>query len=297
MLTFRPVSLTDRSTVEHYMKRYPRRSLNYSFEVLYLWRESCEFEICEQGGFLLIKTFIHCNHNFLFPIGEGNLTEAIELMMAYATARKCSFNLFQLTAAERSEVDLLFPGRFRFEEQRNEMEYLYQRERLATLQGKKLQPKRNHINALSKEVDWQFEPITSENLTACIALNERWKLEQLELESEDVKMENEALANAFDDLFLLDLDGGALRISGEIVAFSIGCRLTEDCYLVLFEKADSNIRGAYPLINREFVTAFVDESITYINRGEDAGDEGLRKAKLSYYPDLMEPLYMVSESK
>ena len=295
MLTFRPVTLEERHIVEHYMHRYPRRGLNYSFEVLYLWQESCEFEIAEYEGFLLIKTFINCNHNFLFPLGEGNLRKAIEQMMAYSKARKCSFNIYQINTQEMAMLEDLFPNRFNFEEQRNEMEYIYLREKLSSLQGKKLQSKRNHINALTKEHKWSFEKITSENIQECIELNEYWKEELEDRENRQIMMENEALDKGFKNLFKLKLQGGAVRIDNKIEAFSIGTQLTHDTYLVLFEKANAEIRGAYPLINREFISNLVDPSIVYINRAEDAGEEGLRKAKLSYYPDILEPLYMANE--
>ncbi|MGL4993283.1 MAG: DUF2156 domain-containing protein [Bacteroidales bacterium] len=295
MLTFRPVTLNDRDIVKGYMQRYPRRGLNYSFEVLYLWQESCEFEIAEYEGFLLIKTFINCNHNFLFPIGEGNLRKVIEQMVAYSKARKCSFNIYQIREDERIVIEELFPNRFEFEQQRNEMEYIYLRDKLSTLQGKKLQSKRNHINALCKEHNWSFEHITQENLVECIELNERWKEEIEEKIDRQIMMENEALEIGFRDLSKLKLQGGALRIDGNIEAFAIGTQLTSDTYLILFEKANAELRGAYPLINREFVNNIIDTSIQYVNRAEDAGDDGLRKAKLSYYPDLLDPLYMAYE--
>jgi len=295
MLTFRPVTLDDRDIVEHYMHRYPRRGLNYSFEVLYLWQDSCEFEIAEYEGFLLIKTFINCNHNFLFPIGEGNLRKAIEQMMAYSRARKCNFNLYQVTEPEMVMLEELLPNKLLFELHRDEMEYIYLRERLSTLQGKKLQSKRNHINALTKEHSWSFEKITADNIEECIELNESWKEELEDSDNRQIMMENEALENGFKNLFKLKLQGGAIRIDNKIEAFAIGTQLTHDTYLVLFEKANAEIRGAYPLINREFINNIVDPAILYINRAEDAGDEGLRKAKLSYYPDILEPLYMAYE--
>ena len=80
--------------------------------------------------------------------------------------------------------------------------------------------------------------------------------------------------------------GGATRVNGEIIAITLGERLTEDTFVVHFEKAFSEIQGAYPIINREFVRHELADYV-YVNREEDMGIEGLRKAKLSYRPDIL----------
>lgn len=92
----------------------------------------------------------------------------------------------------------------------------------------------------------------------------------------------------------LELKGGALRVDGEIVAFTIGEELCEDTFVVHIEKAYADVQGAYPMINQQFVehecTAY-----QYVNREEDTGAEGLRKAKLSYRPAFLEEKGIVTE--
>ncbi|MGL5785204.1 MAG: DUF2156 domain-containing protein [Bacteroidales bacterium] len=297
MLDFKRVSLEDKPLIEHYFRCTPKAQLNYSFEVLYLWRDACEFEICEYNGFLLIKTFIRCNHNFLYPLGKGDLKDAVMKMKQYSESHYCEFNLFQITEEEREELAQLLPGMFVFTPVPEEFEYVYLREKLATLTGKKLQPKRNHINALTNSCVWSYEEIDAGNIEECKALNERWMVNHQECDPVQLHMENEAIIHALDDFFTLNLHGGAIRIDGKIEAFSIGCPLTSDMYLVLFEKANPEIRGAYPLMNREFVKHEIPEQYLYVNRAEDAGDEGLRQAKLSYHPDKLDILYMAAAQK
>lgn len=297
MLDFRRVTLEDKNLIEHYFKNTPKPQLNYLFEVLYLWRDVCEFEICEYNGFLLIKTFILCNHNFLYPLGKGDLADAVNRMKRYSESHYCEFNLFQITEEEKEEIESLLPGQFNFIAVPEEYEYVYSREKLATLSGKKLQSKRNHINALVNSCDWFYEEIDANNIEECKALNERWVVNHQECDPVQLQMENEAILNALDDFFTLNLRGGAIRINGQIEAFSIGCPLTSDMFLVLFEKANPEIRGAYPLMNREFVKHEIPEQYLFVNRAEDAGDEGLRQAKLSYHPDRLEPLYRAEPIK
>ena len=134
-LHFRDVELSDKTAIDVFLKHYPTRKLNYCFEVLYLWREACEFQIEFFDNLLLIKTFINCHHNFLYPLGSGDIAKTIEKMITYSEARHCPFRLFQIPPAGKELLEQCFPERFRFELSRNEMEYLYSTERLATLSG------------------------------------------------------------------------------------------------------------------------------------------------------------------
>ena len=105
-----------------------------------------------------------------------------------------------------------------------------------------------------------------------------------------MNLENEALEEAFQYFDVLDLKGVILRVDHEIVAFSIGSLLNDDTLLVLFEKANRNVRGSYAMINKLFALELA-KGYPYINRAEDGGIEGLRKAKQSYMPDYMNEVY------
>lgn len=292
-LHFRDIELSDKQRIDDFLKRYPTRKLNYCFNVLYLWREACEYQIDFYQDFLLIKTFIDCHHNFLYPLGEGDLKDTIEKMILYAEARRCPFRLFQISERKKEILENLFPGRFEFMPSRDEEEYLYNSEKLSTLSGKKLQHKRNHINYFEQNYTWSFEPITASNLPECHAFNRKWfDIQRAEGDCDEMlEMELLAIEKAFNEWNALGLNGAMLRADGEIVAYAIGCPLAGDTYLVLFEKSLHNIRGASQQINKLFVQHYAQD-YTYINRAEDGGDEGLRQAKLSYYPDRLDELYI-----
>ncbi|MDP4271919.1 MAG: phosphatidylglycerol lysyltransferase domain-containing protein [Bacteroidota bacterium] len=293
MIVFRPVTIDDRDKIQRYTKGKGSRLLNYSFEVLFLWRDVCDFEIAEKDGFLLIKTFHHNRHYFLFPLGEGNLKQIILDLVDYARSRCASFQMFQILPEQKEKIETLFPGCFSFEPTRDEFEYLFESEKLISLQGKALQPKRNHINAFEKQYDWSFEEITLSNMVDALMFSHQWDMEMDVSLDSPLNMEIQASMIAFEAYFCLGLDGGILRANGEVVAISLGCPIAEDTYLVLFEKADNKVRGAYPMINREFARRFCSE-FRYINRAEDNGDEGLRKAKLSYHPDVLQEVFRMT---
>ena len=291
-LHFRNVELSDKTAIDAFLKHYPTRKLNYCFEVLYLWSEACEFQIDFFNNFLLVKTFINCHHNFLYPLGSGDADEVIEMMIRYSEARRCPFRLFQISPHEKEELEKQFPGRFNFELSRNEMEYLYSTEKLIALPGKKLQHKRNHIHYFEQNYTWSFEPITSSNLPECHAFNRKWFETQRSAGDFDETLESElfSIEKAFNEWKALNLDGALLRVDGEIVAYTMGCPLAGDTYLILFEKSLHSVRGASQQINRLFVSEYA-KNYAYVNRAEDSGDEGLRQAKLSYYPDLLDEIY------
>ncbi|WP_230982638.1 DUF2156 domain-containing protein [Flavonifractor plautii] len=140
---------------------------------------------------------------------------------------------------------------------------------------------------------WTYEEITPATLPECLEMDKEWYRRSLQREGDaeerDLGDEGIALRTAMEHYEELGLEGGLIRVYGEVVAFTIGDRLSADTYDVHFEKAYGELQGAYAMINREFarwVRARHPE-IRYLNREDDMGVEGLRKAKQSYYPDLM----------
>ncbi len=291
-LHFRDITLADRTAVGDFLKRHSTRRLNYCFHVLYLWAGTCEFRICFHGGLMLVKTFIDCHHNFLYPVGKGDVADTVEKMILYSESRGCPFRLFQIPESGKEMLEANFPKRFVFETERSESEYIYSSGKLATLTGSKMQQKRNHINYFERNYKWSFEPLTPANIGECREFNRRWFGMQCEAgdPGEMLRSELSAIEKAFDEWDVLGLDGAMLRADGGTVAYSVGCPLGDDTYLVLFEKSLHHIRGASQQINRLFVQTYA-KNYAWVNRGEDGGDEGLRQAKLSYHHDILEDVY------
>ena len=100
----------------------------------------------------------------------------------------------------------------------------------------------------------------------------------------DSTREIAALINAKDEM---GLKGGVLWAGGQVVAFTLGEELNQDMFVVHIEKALADIQGAYPMINQQFLIHEASQ-YSYVNREEDTGAEGLRKAKLSYYPAFLQ---------
>ena len=180
---------------------------------------------------------------------------------------------------------------------RDHADYIYLRESLAALSGKKLQAKRNHVNRFKALYpDYRYEELTDEWVPACLDLTRRWvESRQDEAEKRAVAAESEAIQRALAHREELDLRGGVLLVGEQIAAFTYGAPICRDTFDVCVEKADVEFEGAYTVINKEFVSR-LPEQYKYVNREEDLGVEGLRKAKLSYQPEMLLMKYSVWSS-
>lgn len=178
---------------------------------------------------------------------------------------------------------------FDVKDDRDNADYVYLAEKLIALSGRKLHSKKNHLNAFHKLYPQaEYLPITNDLIPACRKELESWYA----MRSEDLQndpfigYERAAIHEVFDNYEAFQLKGGVIRIDGRVVAFTFGEALNTDTAVIHVEKADPNVRGAYPAINQGFVE-HVWSNMTYINREEDMGLPGLRKAKESYKPEKM----------
>ena len=178
---------------------------------------------------------------------------------------------------------------------RDEADYVYEREKLATLAGKKLHGKRNHINKFkSLYEDWTYESLNDENVEDCFQMALKWRNQNGCDEDHEKNAEMCVTLNSLRLYKELGMVGGIIRVAGKIVAFCIGEPVSEDTFVVHIEKAFPDIEGAYPMINQQFVLHECME-YQYVNREEDTGAEGLRKAKLSYRPVFLVEKGVVTE--
>ena len=287
-LTFRPVTLADKPWLDDIIRQEDARSAEWCFSGIFAWRDTYHQQVASIGNRLMIRLICHGPPFYAFPIGKGDLEAAIWAMHQDVAQFNAPLMMRGLTEKTKTELEEAFPGQFIFTPDPNAFDYIYEAESLATLAGKKLHAKRNHINRfVENNPDWVFEPLTRETLPQCIAMTRAWALHQQK--DDTFASELLALHQAFTHYEALELEGGLLRADGEVIAFTIGEPINSDTYIIHFEKAFSDIQGAYPMINREFARHIrrTHPHIRYINREDDMGIESLQKAKRSYYPAFM----------
>lgn len=276
----------DKALVTGYIKQKKTRSCEDTFGNLLLWARFYNIQIAEVEG-MLVSVMAGENLSFHYPYGAGDVKKCIETLMAYAEAQGQEFRMHCVTPEEFEELESLFPGEFEIEYNRDIADYVYEAEKLRNLSGKKYHGKKNHVNKFKKTYEnWEYVSISKENVEEAFQLLLRWRELNGCNDDDDKNAESCVSANYLRLFEELDVCGGMLLVDGQAVAFTIGEQSCDDTMVVHIEKALTEYEGAYPMINQQFVEHEC-QHVTYVNREEDTGDEGLRKAKMSYRPVFM----------
>ena len=287
-INFKRAELEDKEVISHYFKHHTRRSCERTFVNVYLWSRHYKVQFAIVEDALVFKSEDN-GLAFAFPAGEPeNVKRALEVLMEYSKERGYPFCMYNVTPDNFALLEQWYPGRFQIEYDEDSADYVYESEKLATLSGKKLHSKRNHVNKFKSEYEgrWGYEPITKDNLEECFQMGLKWRNDNGCEEDEEKNAEICVTLNSLRLFEELELVGGILRVDGQIVAFTIGEPICSDTFVVHIEKAYADIPGAYNMINQQFVEHEC-MNYKYVNREEDTGSEGLRKAKRSYRPVFM----------
>ena len=302
MIPFRDPVPEDRTWVQSLLRKESLVLCNYSFPVLFCWKDAYRFQLARLGDRLLIRLTSSAGHSYLWPVGEGDPAPALEALTQDAHRLREPLRLIALTQYHKNWLEDHYPGRFSVTETREGFDYLYRVDRLADLPGKKLHAKRNHIHRFDEACPgWTWSPITQADIPDCLAMDEAWYREACQRETAQglstLADEQRALLLALAHREQLGLDGVVLRWHGDVLAFALGAPLTDTVYDVHFERALGQIQGDYAAVNRSFAQ-YVREAhpqIRYLDREDDMGIPGLRKAKLSYYPDYLQVNFCAAE--
>ena len=298
-IDFRKIQLEDKDLITHYFRHHTSRSCERTFVNVYLWARFYNVTFAVVENALVFCEKEEDGFAFAYPAGKPeDVKRALDILLEYCKEQNVPFRMYTVTPDNFAYLEEWYPGRFQIEYIDADADYVYESEKLATLSGKKLHSKRNHINKFKIVYDgrWSYEPISEDNLEECVQTGLKWRNENGCEEDEEKNSELCVTLNSLRLFKELDLVGGALRIDGKIIAFTIGEPLSEDTFVVHIEKALEGYEGAYTMINQQFVQhACMDYK--YVNREEDTGSEGLRKAKRSYRPVFMVEKGWVTEKE
>ena len=286
-IPFRPITAADADLLRSFTTESKCMNCDMNVANLCSWQFLYHTECAVVEGFLVLRFVLDGHVTYMKPIGKGDLRHVLELLMADARSLGDTLRVACVCPCAQALMDESMPGAFTYSVNRDKSDYLYLREKLVTLSGKKLQPKRNHISKFKRMYPhYEYRPLTADLVPECIRLGEEWCQTSDSGLWHAMQAEQRMIAYALQHIDELHILGGALFVEGRMVAFTFGARINAEAFDVCVEKADTAYEGAYAMINHEFVS-WLPEEIVYINREEDLGLEGLRRAKLSYYPDLM----------
>lgn len=306
-MEFKEITLQDRDWMRQLLGYSDNQATEFNFTVLYIWRHIMRSRVCRVGDYLVVRFFPQGAPApmYFFPSGRGTmeqLKEVLESCMKDAAENGHPFLMASVQNGQKEILENLYPDRFDFEPNRNYFDYIYSAEDLTFLRGKKFQSKRNFVSRFKKQEGWSYEPIGKHNLKECAVMSISWCAKYGCGKDPSMAGESCSVKNALQNFEELGLIGGLLRLNGEVVAFTVGEKTNSDTLLVHIEKAYGDIVGAYPTIANEFLrnNIIVNEqtgelSVKYINREDDAGDLGLREAKMQYHPLFLLEKYSVKE--
>ena len=283
-IDFHPVTVADKPLFEYYMLGSEEQNCDLNFANIFCWSDTYHSEVAEAEDFLVIRFDNGEVKAYMQPVGNGDKRLILELLRHDVFQQRTPLRLYGLSAEWRKFLEENYPQEFAFNAPRALSDYIYRTEDLAQLQGRRYQPKRNHINHFVARHDWYAEPLSKGNLKDCIALYAKWLSGREVGESEHA--EQLSLQRAFDNLDALNLRGLVLYADGAPVAFSYGTPITNKTFCTHIEKYDTEVQGAATMINR-LMAQSLEEEFEFINREDDLGLEGLRFAKMSYYPTLL----------
>lgn len=283
MLDFKPITLDIK---EEYQKKsfIFNRSCLHTFATMFIWGQAKYVKVNDY--FIFLAKYGE-KYVYLFPVGDGDIKEVINLIKEDARERNIPLRIAGLNNDDVKTLANLFPESFDFIKKRDSEDYIYLISDLKNLEGKKFHSKRNHLNKFKRLFpNYSIEEITENNIEKVWDFAENWYNEK---DDEDIIYEKKALRNAFDNYNRLGFSGLILYVDNHIIAFTLGSQTTHDTFDVHFEKASKSFDGAYAAINYFFANHISEKFpyIAYLNREEDMGIEGLRKAKLSYNPVIL----------
>jgi uncharacterized protein len=282
---FKQIELVDKRIFDDFFRSDPPQASEYTFTNLFMWRKKYNprWSICH-NCLLIILEKSDSSFIALQPVGPGDKMEALNAICQVFESDGLTPVIERVTDDfVESYVDL-----FRFDsfEDADNSDYVYSSEKLIKLSGNKYHRKKNHLNRFKKNYDFEYRPFSFELINDVLSLQATWLEIKNYCEDDNLSHEDRAICEALTNFEALGFIGGVILIEGHVQAFSFGEMLNPDTAVIHIEKANPRIDGLYAAINQHF-TASAWSNAKFINREQDLGQDGLRKAKQSYFPQHM----------
>ena len=285
MTDFKPIEIQDKPLFDEFLRKDPPRISEFTFTNLFIWRRHHQPAWVERKGCVLI--ILHPRKGLpygLSPFGPGDKKGALDVLCKEIAKQTPEVRICRV--GEEFVANHVDPAMYDVIPDRDNSDYIYLAKDLITLSGNKYHRKKNHLNQFVKNHAYEYYPLHAELVRQVLGMQESWCQIRECVEKPDLLAEDFAVHEALTHFEELGYRGGAILINSVVEAFALGEPLNEDTAVIHIEKANPDIPGLYAAINQLFCLNAWSE-VTYINREQDMGVEGLRKAKESYYPHHM----------
>ena len=285
-MKFKKIELHDKEKLEPFFKSANELTCEISFNNLLVWQQLYNNCYCIDDGILYLKSYDENIETYSVPFGD--VSKGMKKIIDHCGRLP---DMWAQEGARFNKFKELYGEFYDIYESRNEFDYIYNSSDLINLSGKKYHSKRNHISSFTKNYNWYYEDITPDNIQKVKECAKKWYNENSDRMDEELKSEMAGTQLMLNNMEYLGINGGAILVDGNVVAFTLGSEINTKIYNIHTEKALSGFDTAYTVINKEFAARNCGNYI-YINREDDLGIEGLRKSKLSYKPEILLPKYI-----
>jgi hypothetical protein len=285
MTDFKPIEIQDKPLFDEFLRKDPPRISELTFTNLFIWRHHYRPVWLQWNECLLI--IFHPQTGTIYglaPFGPGDKKSALDVLSEEIAKQTSDVRICRVE--EEFIKNHMDPAKYAVVNDRDNSDYVYLAKDLISLSGNKYHRKKNHLNQFIKNHAFEYHPLNTELVRRVLGMQEAWCQIRECVVKPDLLAEDFAVREALTYFEELGYQGGAVLINSVVEAFSLGEPLNEDAAVIHIEKANLEIPGLYAAINQLFcLNAW--SNFTYINREQDMGSEGLRKAKESYYPHHM----------
>jgi hypothetical protein len=289
---FRDLTVEDKPLFDQLFTRFPPVISEFTFTNLFIWRVAYRIKISRFRNLLSLLSEQGELSFFFPPVGEGDMIECFQSLLQYLGKNGAPPKIVRIPEVVVNQVNWTGSG-MKAGLDRSQCDYVYLVQDLIELKGRKYHRKRNHIKQFQEKYSHQYIPLTPEWVPQCLQLQTEWcDLRNCEA-SPGLRNESLAIKEAFTHFEKLEVKGGAILINGKVEAFTFGDPLNSETIVIHIEKANPAYEGLYPTINQAFLE-HEGSRHTYVNREQDLGEEGLRKAKESYFPHHLVNKYTIT---
>lgn len=283
MLSFTPIGLSEAIRLRGLAEKIPFRLSEYAPTILYMWQGSLDSEVCFLDDMAFFRVNRHSSGcEYLLPIGAP-LRKSLSILKERMCSDYTQITILAIPETALNEVKSVF-GEVEFSSIRKWSDYLYNAEDIKSLTGRRYGGQRNHINRFMREYpNFCIEQITPDNIGAVREFLQEFINSDTREKPQLFETENRAAMRVLENFNQLCLLGAYISVDNNIVSFAVG-EVVGSVLFVHIEKANTAYHGSYPMIVKAFANKFATADVRYINREDDADDEGLRTSKMSYHP-------------
>jgi uncharacterized protein len=289
---FKPLEIHDRDAIQGYLAAYRPQTSEWTFTNLFMWRRHYRYHWSVYRDWLLMVSLIPGAAPYgLPPVGPASRLPATHTLLQWLEEAHGAPSRIE-RADQRLVEELQSSTELNSETTREHFDYVYRTEDLIHLAGRKYHAKRNHLNKFMRSYRFAYEPLAPSHIPACLQLTDNWCQWRRCNDELNLVGEWDAIRDALQHFDELPTEGGVILLDHRVEAFALGELLNDETAVIHIEKANPEIPGMYALINQQFCEHRWSQ-VRYVNREQDLGEVGLRKAKLSYHPDHLVEKYRV----